>query len=424
MKLRRSALESFDGCPHRFNVLYNLCLCGHTRQDHTDGTGECCGQVKRKGLVAVDAGPLPRHVPCDCEAFRPVEDKGDESQRGIAFHEIAFRYIDRLARLGLEADAEEAALAYQEGIALSQLAPHLLKDVNRLWERFSVNFKLNPRAYLTAEERQETDRFTWIPDLVYVYPNRVTIKDWKTYYKGLTPDQARSEFQLKFYLLQAKDIWPGFEEYEFVFVFVRLGYEVSVVLRPDDIEAFRPEVEAITLAMAEAARTGNFPAIQGSHCGLCRLKCPLADNPMKLPARFQTTEQAQQAFGRLLTLEQEVKALKKGLAAWCMTEGPLHYRGQEYLHKSSTSRRYPAAAVIDFLRERGTDKSLIEAITISHSALGDFGKPKRSSPAILEHLADIEQATTKWAFRHRKAGELAPAGYVDALEGDDDDSDE
>jgi hypothetical protein len=369
--LRRSALESFDGCPHRFNVLYNLCLCGHTRQDHTDGTGECCGQVKRKGLVAVDAGPLPRHVPCDCEAFRPVEDKGDESQRGIAFHEIAFRYIDRLARLGLE-----------------------------------------------------TDRFTWIPDLVYVYPNRVTIKDWKTYYKGLTPDQARSEFQLKFYLLQAKDIWPGFEEYEFVFVFVRLGYEVSVVLRPDDIEAFRPEVEAITLAMAEAARTGNFPAIQGSHCGLCRLKCPLADNPMKLPARFQTTEQAQQAFGRLLTLEQEVKALKKGLAAWCMTEGPLHYRGQEYLHKSSTSRRYPAAAVIDFLRERGTDKSLIEAITISHSALGDFGKPKRSSPAILEHLADIEQATTKWAFRHRKAGELAPAGYVDALEGDDDDSDE
>lgn len=434
-KKRRSALETFDGCPYRYDVLYNLCLCGHRRADH-DQAGECCGQVKPKkvALQQVEKGQAPmdlvqaKRVPCDCEEFRPVEDKGDESQRGIAFHEIAFRYIDRLARLNLKADAEEAALAYQEGIALSQVGPHLLKDVNKLWERFSANFELQPHAYLMAEERQETDRFTWIPDLVYIFPNRVTIKDWKTYYKGLTPEQARNEFQLKFYLLQAKDIWPGFQEYEFVFVFVRLGFEVSIVMRPDDVEAFRPEVEAITLAMDEAARTGNYPAIQGSHCGLCRLKCPLADNPYKLPARLQTVKDAQAAFGRVLSLEQELKALKKALKAWCMTEGPLYYNGQEFIHLSNTSRKFPAAAVIDFLRERGTDESLIAALMLSKSSLGDFAHPKRSSPAILEMLQDIERATMKWTFRHRKAGELAPAGYVDALssedEGEDDDGSE
>lgn len=435
-KRRRSALETFDGCPYRFDVLYNLCLCGHRRTDH-DETGECCGQVKAtpqkllqlagqimQGDPSVKLPPAPKKVPCDCELFRPVEDRGDESQRGIAFHEIAFRYIDRLAKAGLQTDAEEAALAFQEGIALTQLAPSLLKDVTGLWQRFSANFQLDVNAYLTAEERQETERFTWIPDLVYIYPDRVKVLDWKTFYKGLTPDQARAEFQLKFYLLQALDIWPNFDRYEFVFVFVRMGYEVSIVLRPADIELIRPEVESIVLALDEAERTGNYPAIQGNHCGLCRLKCPLADNPLKLPVRFQNVDQAQQAFGRVLTLEQELKALKKSLGAWCKVEGPLIYNGQEYIHLANVLQRYPALELIDFLRERGTPDELIRLITVSKSALGDWAHPKKSSPAVLELLQEIEQASTRWAFRHRKAGELAPAGAVDLLAEENDEGGE
>ncbi len=420
-KRRRSALETFDGCPYRYDVLYNRCLCGHSRKDHGPD-GECYGQVNAKarrlaaGEVMIEG--RARNVPCDCDHFRPVEDKGDESQRGIAFHEIAFRYIDRLAKAGLTADKGEADLAFKEGIALTQLAPSLLKDVGRLWSRHSERFELDLDAYLHAEERQETDRFTWIPDLVYIYPNRVTIKDWKTYYKGLTPDQARAEFQLKFYLLQAMDIWPNFDEYEFIFSFVRLGYEVSVVMKPEDIELIRPDVEAIVLTLNEAERTDNWPAIQGSHCGLCRLKCPLADNPLKLPVRFRDEAEAGQAFGRVLTLEQELKALKKSLGAWCNTEGPLVYHGQEYAHRPNTSRTYPAAALIDFLKDRGADVSAFE---LSLGDLGDIAHPKRGQRAVIEWLAEHERAITKWSFKHRKAGEVAPAGLTDALGGDDED---
>ena len=77
---RRSALETFDGCPHRFRVLYEVCRnCGHHHGVHDDGR---CNGEDGQG--------------CMCPGFEHVEDRGDESQRGIAFHECAFRYIDRL----------------------------------------------------------------------------------------------------------------------------------------------------------------------------------------------------------------------------------------------------------------------------------------------------------------------------------------
>ena len=53
------------------------------------------------------------------------------------------------------------------------------------------------------------------------------IVDWKTYYKGLSKAQAAKELQLRWYLLTAIKVWPGFPSYRFTFDFVRLGYQVS-----------------------------------------------------------------------------------------------------------------------------------------------------------------------------------------------------
>ena len=373
-KRRRSALESFDGCPYRYNVLYNLCHCSHGYRDHLD---ECL----------VDA--------CDCKKFRPLEDRGDESQRGIAFHEAAFRYIDRLAKAQLTADHEEASLAFQEGIALTQLPFHLVDEVGRLWRRFTEWFELDLDAYLAAEERQESARFTWIPDLVYVRPQGIEIIDWKTYYKGLTRDQALKEFQLKFYLVHALDLWPNFPTYTFTFNFVRLAYQVRITLTPEQIEPFRNEVEAIDLAMTEAERTSNYPAIPGSHCTLCRLNCPLVDNPARLPIRLKTLAEAQDAFGQVLVLEQRLKTLKKSLAGWCYQEGPLVYRGEEYAHRGTTSRRFGIGDVRAFAPD-----DQVDAITVSTTSLKHIW-PR--TVAIPEDLLQRADAVTRWAFRHRKA---------------------
>jgi hypothetical protein len=367
-KRRRSALESYDGCPHRYDQLHN------------------------KG----------------------VEDRGDESQRGVAFHEAAFRYIDRLVQQRTPADAEEAELAFKDGISNTQLPAHIVDEVARIWQRFAEYFELDLDAYMSAEEVLESDRFTWVPDLVYVRPSGVEIKDWKTYYKGLTETQARKEFQLKFYLLQAIDTWPGFPFYSFTFNFVRLGYEVTVKLTAEEIEKFRPEVEAIIQSLEEAERTQSWPAIPGSHCTLCRLVCPIVDNPARLPIRFTNAVDAKTAAGEVLALEQRLKVLKKALSGWCNQEGPMVVKGQEFAHSASVTVSYPAGALVDKLREAYPPTELTDqANTVSLSATA----VKKADPLkiLRDKLGELEQTNTRWAFRHKKAGEI---------EGADDDDEE
>jgi len=365
-KRRRSALEAFDGCPYKYDQVYN----------------------------------------------RGVEDKGDESQRGLAIHEVIFQYIRLLAAAKLTADADVAAQAFQIGIALAQMPVHLLSEVTKIWGRFREWFQLDLDAYLSAEDLMETDRFTWIPDLVYVRPQGVEIIDWKSYFKGLTQAQARKEFQLKFYLLMAVDVWPNFPSYTFTFNFVRLGYQVSVTMTAEEIEAFRPEVEAILLTLEEAERTNNYPAIPGSHCTLCRLACPLVDTPAKLPIRFTEAEQAKTAAGEILVLEQRLKTLKKALGGWVNQEGPLVVNGQLFNYRETISRTYPATTVLNLVeRHYGEDADGLRHLTFSTTAVKKVDPLK----SIQGHpdLVAVERQEHRWAFVHSKAGAIGDADQPD-----------
>lgn len=433
-KRRRSALETFDGCPYRFNVLYRLCRCGHDVDLHDQGAGRCLhGQ----------AGPVRL---CACDAFTAIEDRGNESQRGIAFHECAFRYIARLADAGLVADAEEASLAFQEGVALSQCPSHLVDEVRRLWVPFTEWFQLDLRAYMEAEQQQASVRcmacawtgddedldlspsllpacpicrstnvagFTWIPDLVYVRPYEVEIIDWKTYYKGLTLSQAEREFQRKFYLWQARRIWPNFDRYAFTFNFVRLKYAVRTEATPTEIDSWTDEVQGILLSMAEAERTGNFPALAGSHCGLCRLKCPIADNPYKLPSRIVSVGDRNEAAARLLVIDRERRLLAQALDKHCQTEGPFVFNGQQFGQREKVKTTYPLPGLV--------------ALADQHDIpLAGFLSKSGAAPLLKQlPVAAVQAIATKqtsWEFRHVKAGADPPAGAVDVLqvEGDDD----
>jgi hypothetical protein len=313
-------------------------------------------------------------------------------------------------------------------------------------------FQLDLDAYFKAEEKQSTvfclscawrgtmvesagsdtcpacdgplAGFTWIPDLVYVRPDEVEIVDWKTYYKGLTEKQARSEFQLKFYLWQAMHLWPGFAKYTFTFNFVRLRYAISITLSAEEIEAFSDEVKGILLSIHEAQRTENFPAIPGSHCTLCRLNCPVADNRYRLPVRIVTEAERDAAAGRLLALEPELRALKKILKGYCDREGGFIYNGQAFGFWASSSRTYPADAVLTWLKDAGYN---VDGITLSASALGDLAKPKKSRPDVLQMLEGLKIERAGWTFRHRREGESLPEGLRDLLadtEGEDNADDE
>ena len=352
-KRRRSALEAFDGCPARYHAVYNL----------------------------------------------GVEDKGDEANRGIAFHEIAARYVDRLAKAQTPMDRDELSLAVSEGIARAHCPTALLDEVVELTDRWGTAFELDLDAYLMAEERQESARFTWIPDLVYVRPTHVEILDWKTFYRGYTDAQARKEFQARMYLLQALEIWPGFPEYWFTFVFVRLNYRVTIKVTPDEIETWRPQVEGILAGLEAAERSGEWPAIPGSHCGLCRLACPIVDNPARLPVRLLSVEQRDRAAGEILAGEQRLKALKKALGSYVSKEGSFILNGQIFAQTPTETVTYPANEILEALKTAGAD---VSGITVSKTAIGKVLKTLAANVQAV--LAKLATTKTGWRFGHKKAG--------------------
>lgn len=370
-KRRRSSIESFGGCPYRYD------------------------QTTNKGVI----------------------DKGDESIRGVTFHEAALQYIRRLAAKHLASDADEAQAALIDGLALSNLPHHLLSEVSKIWGRFAEWFQLDLDAYLSSEELQETDRFTWIPDLVYLRPMGPEIIDWKTYFKGLTRQQALKEFQLKFYLLMALKLWPGFPTYTFTFNFVRLGYEVRITLTPDEIEKFSPEVEGALAALEEAERTGQYPAIPGSHCTLCRLACPLVDNPARMPIRVGTKTEAESMAGQILVLQQKLKTYSKALQGWVGAEGPLVVNGQQFLFRESEVRKFQAVKVLDVLgKVYGDDNDQAQKLMVGPTAIREADPLK----AVKDHPDLGEPVTSpRWSFVHQKAGELFAADTQDDDDADD-----
>lgn len=370
---RRSDLETFGdqdtfGCPHRYN------------------------KIVREGL----------------------DDQSDEARRGVAFHIIALIYIKLLAQHQCSMDADLAREAFVRGLRMYALPTTLVPDVTSLWHRHTAKFELDLEAYFAAEEQQQTRRFRFIPDLVLMYPRHLVMKDWKTYFKALTEAQARREFQPKFYLWQAMQIWPGFERYTFVFVFVRLGFEVTLTYTPEEIEAFAPEIEGIVQGVEQAEETNEWPAMPGSHCGICRLQCPIADNPQLLPVRLTSREAAKAACGEILVLEQRLRKLRKAAAGYCSIEGPVEVGGQIFQHAAYPMSRYPAETALNICTAAGYDMS---ASSLSRGGLGF----KQFPADVADALSEIEIRSRRAKFGHRKTGETDPFGHGDVLDPSDDD---
>lgn len=356
---RRSQAETF-GCPHRYDQIYN------------------------KG----------------------ADDTGDEAQRGRAFHACAWVYVERLTQAQVTSDAAIADDAFNGGIQVTGCPDHLMEEVHGLFYRFAERFELNLQAILVAERLIRGAGRQFTPDLVYVHPGELEILDWKTYYRTLTEAQARKELQLKWYLVEAKKVWPGFDRYRFTHEFVRLHTSTSLVFTADEVDAFEGQVQASIDAIEEAKRTGEYPAIPGSHCGLCRVVCPLVDDPKRLPVRFVSSDQAKAGAGEMLALRQRSNALRQSLDSYCQEHGPVVVEGQEFLHVSGVTSKWSAADVVEFLEGRAVS---VERLRIGRGGLGEYGR-QSAHPTVKKWLAQyvIEEATSK--FVNRKRGEADEDG--------------
>lgn len=350
--LRRSAMQTASSCLHRFKAIW------------VDGT----------------------------------PDHSDYSLRGISFHACAHRYILRLVDAQTPADAEEAKLAFTEGIASALTPAHLVPEVRTLFFKWAERFGLDLTAIVAAEEHQiGKNQQTFTPDLVYGRPNLLEIVDFKTYYQPLTEAQMRQDFQTRWYSYNAMRIWPNFPVYRFTHSYVRFGSNVSVDFTiKDDFTAFTDEVEAVSAAVQEASERNEWPATAGTECAYCQLKCPLADSPAIVPKRFTLPEQASTVAAWILAAETQLKTAKKALKAYCAANGSVDVHGVEFDNRPVLQRTYPIAAVLSILQSRNIAGAMEEeGLTISQSALA---KLMKRFPALQEDLLPYQQTRTSYRF--------------------------
>lgn len=333
-----------------------------------------------------------------------VPDESDAARRGSAFHAAAARYIGALRRVGRSEDYELAAAALRDGIAESVTPAHLVTEVESIFWRWAETFELDLQALLVVEERQrDADGFTWTPDLVYAHDDLIELRDWKTHWKPFTEDQAHKELQAQWYVWQASKLWPGFQRYRIVFVFVRWGVEVSAEFDQADIDQIEARIDAIAGAIREAAARDEWPAIPGQQCSYCSLSCPVADHPDRVPLRFVTRADAERAGALKLALDRAATQVDQALRVWCDAHGPLLVGGMEIGFRPSEKVTFPAAAAVDVLRAHEIPA---DDVTLSKSALRRYLTTKKFAYVreALEALACVKPGSR---FGAKKAGELA-----------------
>jgi hypothetical protein len=304
-----------------------------------------------------------------------VQESSPFALRGIGYHAVKKRYIDRLFAKRLAADAEEAALAFPEGIALAQTPASIVPEVRSIFDREAERFELDVDAYVLSEERlagaDDVDEFT--PDLVYAHGRVLTVIDDKTYFRVLTEREARNTLQARFYVRRAALRWPGFDSYRFVFRFVRYGVEVAVAFEPHELDDTEREVEAINAVIDAAHISGEWPATPGDWCGLCALRCPIADDPQVRAVRLLTREDAEAAARRSMALLAAYSHEIGALRTWCNLNGDLIVSGARFYYKPAVSWKYPAAAVVDTLR----DNAIEPKFTIGKTAVKSYLESKK-----------------------------------------------
>lgn len=358
--LRRSALEAFASCALKFKAVY------------------------RDGLTEMQ----------------------DASRRGSTFHRAAELYITALRASGDKSDVDLARQSMDEAFVELPLPAKEWADVEALWWRWVEAFELDHGAFVALEAKQVARLgLNWTPDLVYTDgPDILKLIDFKTHWAIWTEAQAVEKFQARFYLAQARRAFPGFVAYTIEFHFVRWGVVVPVTLSAAALDDVDSQVDTILAGLQRAERLNSWMPTPGAHCRGCAVACPVADEAGRQPVRVVSLEDAQQAGGELLVLEQAIAARREALREFTDAHGPVQVGGVEFAHRPVQRKTFPADAVVDLLR----DAQIAFSLSLSATALKGLLTAKKYAH-IREDLTTIATVKTITEFRASRPQDEEPA---------------
>ncbi len=333
-----------------------------------------------------------------------VDDTSDIALVGQAFAKIKHCYIERLVAGHLTSDAEEAAAAFVEGAAQTQIPGRLLPELHSVWDFHAERFEFDPDRFVAAEAHGSEGQVGWTPDLVQVCPgNGLEIVDDKSgWHPPLTEDELKGLFQARVYSRYARDRFPNFSRYYFTLYAIRFNKRVTVSFTPEELDSVDIEIAAAIATIEHAQATNEWPAIPGPSCRFCELACPVADEKLLMPKRL-TVEQWKKLGAWLIPAEKQMRGFKKLMKAGCSAYGACDVGGVVWDNRPVDSRAYPIDQVLRILRERNVMGAFDgeSGLTISHSALS---KLMRQFPQLEQDLLPFQQSKTSYRFSARKPG--------------------
>jgi CRISPR/Cas system-associated exonuclease Cas4 (RecB family) len=269
----------------------------------------------------------------------PTEDS-DAMEIGSAAHEFFDQWVKFTQKspvMGPSTIDELAAKCFQKE-ARNQ---DNFKDYLGICQIFAEEYKPDPAYPVVIAERQVAfDRHwkecNWFDKAVMFRakidrielpagdaPKKIRITDYKTGYSG-----AINTFQLDIYALVASLLYPGLEQVEIQFYYVKSGFKQVKTLEVKDLDVTKMQLEAL---MARVEGESKFKAKPGAKC----LNCPVAASCTAKPSNLvalTSMEQAQTLGEEVAFLEAQAKAKKKALNAYCRTNGAVEAGGLVYNH--------------------------------------------------------------------------------------------
>ena len=247
---------------------------------------------------------------------------------GRSVHKI-FEKVLGLWRLHRATDREvvgDIITKSVRGVAVQELG-----EIRRMTDLYVTNFKVDLGSIVGVEEEVALDEngnpVPWSEaayggylDLCQIWGNTGRVTDYKCQWNILTRDELDRHFQLTFYLMLLRKLYPYLRKFEAAIYYARHGFMAVTERTPEQLDACEQEV----LVRLEAIKHWkNFDPVPGAHCTVCdgRFDCPKGQDLTPVPGAVITSEQASSVAGRIRVMELVVKELKKQLKEYCKQNG-------------------------------------------------------------------------------------------------------
>ncbi len=295
-KYSYSALETFEGCPKKFQFKYIDSIKREKKGNAPAIMGGIVHRVLEKAYkLGADGILYPKN-----DMIRFYQDEWNKIV--IDFIEVTSEYhtVDDYIKIG-----EEILIEYYDKYQPFNQSKLLGTEINLFFTLPNTDFKFNCRI----------DRLSKRSDGV------IEIVDYKTGTYLAKPTDKNYHFQMGLYLLAVRANYPNFKEIELVQYFLRHGEEVRYQMRDDEEENLAEELRLAVLETLHASDVHSFPPKESSFCRFCDYTdiCPAKIHNLMLKDEEKSSsgeisaEKLKELANQFIEKNKESKALKEDI---------------------------------------------------------------------------------------------------------------